>query len=396
LQFEIDKGIASKSVFKIACMTLKRLSGLFVLHRNGLEGGSSMSVIFIGTTGDRAGHSLLTWVLANRFAKNGLPLGFFKPFCTQPVLREDTWTDSDAYLFKTVLGLPEPLDELCPYLIPEEGLHHEDKGALLREIQSRVLTLLQKKEHLLLMGSRQVFFEEGRPGLPDLSLVKSLEADFILIHRYRSPSSSIYSILSIHSLIKEAMKGIIINRVPEAEINRVTQEVVTPLIKKGIPITATLQEDPVLSYRPLRDVVAVLQGEILCGGAGLDRMVGGYTAGSGDLKGPIRLFKRVFNKVVLLQPSQPDQEEGPHNTPRPVAGIILTGGTRPAQTLIEAARKAQMPLILVSEDTFTMMDRLEKVPTPLSPDDMMKARHFTEMLERDGALDRLLEACARP
>jgi BioD-like phosphotransacetylase family protein len=191
------------------------------------------------------------------------------------------------------------------------------------------------------------------------------------------------------------MKGIIINRVPETEINRVTQEVVIPLTKKGIPITATLQEDPVLSYRPLRDVAAVLQGEILCGGAGLDRMVGGFTTGSGDLTGPLRLFKRVFNKVVLLQPSEADHEENPLK-PRPVAGIILTGGTRPAQTVIEAAEKANMPLILVSEDTFTMMDRLEKVPPPLSPDDRMKARYFTEMLDRDGALDRLLKACALP
>jgi BioD-like phosphotransacetylase family protein len=127
----------------------------------------------------------------------------------------------------------------------------------------------------------------------------------------------------------------------------------------------------------------------------LDRIVGGFTAGSADLYGPLRLFKRVFNKVVFLQPSQAGQEEPP-KTPRPVAGIILTRGSRPNQTIIEAAKKANMPLILVSEDTFTMMDRLEKAPPLLSPDDTEKARHFTRMLDRDGALDRLLTSCGVP
>lgn len=351
-----------------------------------------MSVIFIGTTGDRAGHSLLTWVLANRLRKSGLRPGLLKPFSTHPVFIEGVWTDSDAHLFKTVFDLPEPLDEICPYSMPEEGYHHQDKEAVLLDIQSRVLTLLKKKDHLLLMGSRQVFFEEGRSSLPDLSLVQSLGADFVLVHRYRSPSSSIYSILSIHALIKGAMKGIVINRVPEGEMNRVTQDVVTPLTRRGIPVTATLQEDPVLSYRRLRHVVDALQGEVLYGGPELDRMVGGFTVGSGDLNGSVRLFKRVFNKVVLLQPSQADQDESA-DAPRSVAGIVITGGKTPAQTVIEAARKANMPLILVAEDTFTMMDRLEKLTPQLSAGDIEKACHFTRLLDRDGALDRLLRAC---
>jgi hypothetical protein len=64
--------------------------------------------------------------------------------------------------------------------------------------------------------------------------------------------------------------------------------------------------------------------------------------------------------------------------------------------MIEAARKRNVPLILISEDRFTMMDSLEKAKPLLSPDDVAMAHQFAGMLDRDGALDRLLHDCGIP
>ena len=51
-----------------------------------------------------------------------------------------------------------------------------------------------------------------------------------------------------------------------------------------------------------------------------------------------------------------------------------------------------IPIILVKDDTFVAMERLEKSASALSPWDEDKVRHFTEMMDRDDALDRLLQS----
>ena len=115
------------------------------------------------------------------------------------------------------------------------------------------------------------------------------------------------------------------------------------------------------------------------------------TAGAADLKGDLALFKRVYNKIVLLDP-QPKQTkaEGPGETAR-VAGVVLTGDRKPAVQIVEAAKKAGIPLIMVNEDTFGTLERLEKSPSTLSPEDHNKVDLFTDLFNRKETLDRLLD-----
>jgi BioD-like phosphotransacetylase family protein len=76
-----------------------------------------MAFLFIGSTGDQAGHSLVTWAVARRLLEKGYSVGFFKPFGTCPVNLKGKGTDQDALLFKEVLNLSDPLERICPYLL---------------------------------------------------------------------------------------------------------------------------------------------------------------------------------------------------------------------------------------------------------------------------------------
>ena len=78
-----------------------------------------MTYLFLGSTGDQAGQSLISWAIARRLLENNIRTGFFKPIGTSPVQVNDTRTDRDAVLFKKVLNLPEPLEKICPYPDPD-------------------------------------------------------------------------------------------------------------------------------------------------------------------------------------------------------------------------------------------------------------------------------------
>ena len=167
-----------------------------------------MSFLFVGTTGDRAGHSLFTWTMARRLVEKGLTVGFIKPFGSHPVHTQGLWTDPDSLLFKRVLKLPEPPGRLCPYPRPEGTWGQKGADEIIGEVRSLAEELSAGKDVLLIMGSRHVFFDDASCGVSDILLNINLEADFVLIDRYRRTQTSIYSILSVSSLLKDRLKGV--------------------------------------------------------------------------------------------------------------------------------------------------------------------------------------------
>ncbi|RJR50146.1 MAG: phosphotransacetylase family protein [Desulfobacteraceae bacterium] len=348
-----------------------------------------MSFLFVGSTGDNAGHTLLTWAILRRLTKIGLRVGFMKPFGTRPTQVDGQWTDQDAVLFKEVLGLSEPLGEICPFPNPRCDGNETETIDFVEDLKRSIEALSKDKDVLVIMGSRHIFFDEPSRPLPDISLVPLLGADFVLIHRHRQISKSLYSILSVCSLLRENMRGIIFNRVPPDAVDLLRERVLPSLVQKGVPALAALPEDPFLSFRSLREIKEVLCGEVLCGEQGLERPVASMTVGSHDLPLDLMLFKRVYNKIVLLSHREMEEGDAEMNS-RPLAGILITGGRHPAAQLIEAARKESIPLVLIKDDTFAALERLEQNPSVLSKRDEMKIRRFTELLDRENGLDSLI------
>jgi len=351
-----------------------------------------MSFLFIGSTGNLAGHSLLTWAIAGRLIEKGLRVGFMKPFGTHPVRVDGQRTDHDVLLFNDVLNLQEPPERLCPYQASDEAVKQKNPREILDEFKGLAQELSLGKDILLIMGSRQVFFDEFSRYVSDVDIVQALQADLILVNRYQDISKSIYSILSVISLLKERVKGIIINRVPPEKMEEIANVVIPSLPLKGVHVTVALPEDPVLAFQSLGEIKDILGGDVLWGGEYLRQPVGGMTVGSTDLQGELRLFKRAYNKIILLKPPSSDDGIAAPSAPRHVAGILLTGGRNPATQLLKAAEAANIPLLSVEADTFDALERIKQSTPLLSPGDEFKVRHFTELMDRVGALDKLLKS----
>jgi len=347
-----------------------------------------MSFLFVGSTGDRAGHSLIAWAIARRLVEKGMTVGFIKPFGTDPVHVHGQWTDQDAFLFKQSLNLSEPLERICPYPVSDETWRRKGNDELIEDLKTLAGEVSDGKDIVLILGSKHMFFDDAACPVPDVTLIPELNAEFVLVHRYRKASKAIYSILSVSSLLREKIKGIFLNRVPAESITEIQTHLVPSLRAKGIPIFAALPEDPVLSFRSLREVGEVLEGQWLWGEE-LGRPVGGMTVGATDLTEGLLLFKRAYNKIILLEPTTNSVDAA---TRRPVVGIVLTGGRSPAPPLLQAAKRANLALLLVKQDTFPALERLEQSTSHLSPGDDVKVRHILELMAHEGALDRLLES----
>ena len=334
--------------------------------------------------------SLLTWAITQRLVEKGLNVAFMKPFGTQSVRVDGVWTDSDAFLLKEALNLQEPFERICPYLVSEDSWREKEKALIIEELRCLAQELSSKNDILVIMGNQHIFFDESLCPVPDTSLINALQSDTILVNRYQQPSSSLYSILSVFSLLKERLKSVLLNRVSPEILEDITDRIIPSLSHRGVPIMTAVPEDPVLSFQTLGDIKETLGGKILYEEESLGKPIGGITVSSADLEGELLIFRRVYNKIILLEPSSPDMEAGA--SPRAVAGILLTGGRTPPPQAVKACEEAHVPLILVEEDTFSTQERLEQHPPRLSPKDEIKMLHFTELLDCNGALDTLLQS----
>jgi uncharacterized protein len=344
-----------------------------------------MSNIYISSTGDHAGQSLIAWTIARRLHERGIIPGFFKPFGTGRIWIDDVWTDPDAFLFKKLLNIKEPLEMICPYADSESAeKEHKPKDVLSDIVRSAEL-FRSERDVLLIMGSKHIFFDETLNALPDISVMSEVNANLILVHRYQKLSATLYSILSVHSLLREKVKGIIINRVPPDKIDEVKRQIIPALHDKGILNILFIPEDPALSFRRVGEVCNTLNGKLVLGEDLLGNPVERMSVGATNLHGDLSIFKRVYNKIVLLGPCN---ECG-------VSGIIMTGNREPGEQLLDAVKNANVPLIIIKEDSLDALERLESTMPSLSPDDEDKVIRFTEMMNQDGSLDKLVDSLVK-
>lgn len=349
-----------------------------------------MGCLFLGSTGDHAGQTLFTWALSRRLLEKGLKVSFFKPFATHPVESGGSWSDRDALFFKEALDLQAPLDTICPFVLTGTSLMDSSPEGIIDQIATTVKRISSEVDLLLIMGFKDIFFDDMSHPVSDTSLINALGADLLLLTRYQEASTAIYSILSICSLLRERVKGIVLNRVPPEKLELIRGQFLPFLVQKGVPISACLPEDPILACRSLREVLEVVEGELLLGEERLELPVAGMTVGSVDLDGGLVVFKRVYNKVVLVGPQTMETGVDGASGTRSVVGILLTSHRMPPPVVMDSARRAGIALALVKGDTFATLDRLQRSAPSLSPADQGKLRRFTELLDQDQALDTLI------
>jgi hypothetical protein len=349
-----------------------------------------MHSIFIGSTGNQPGQTIVAWALAEKLKEKGLKVGFFKPYGLLPPAPDsppEMSCDGDVLLLKEVLKLTEEGRTLCPVMMSENSLG-EVSGSMGEDLLQRIDAAFREASHgkdaVLIMGAKEIFFGGELSLLSDSALVKRLDAAVLLADRYQRDNLTFYSILSLNSFLEGRVKAAILNHVPPDRLDHVQSRVIPFLREKGLKAAGAVPEDPLLSAFTVADLAEWTGGEILCCPEKAGEWIVSFTIGSRMLEGPLALFKQVYNKIILVRLG--GGETGP------VGGILLTGGKAPGDLLLRRAVEQALPLVLVATDTFQTMERLEKARPALGTRDDYKVRRFLSLLDRDPQAENWVEA----
>ena len=235
--------------------------------------------------------------------------------------------------------------------------------------------------HAALLGAPAIIVSEGGVGRPIDEIV--LNASHFASHGVR-------------------VAGAIVNKVDLDAQPGIVQTLERGLAIHDIPLLGVLPYRPILSNPTLAMILEGVHGETVHPGPDLDRVIGGVKIGAME---PAHMLERIQPDTLVIVPG--DREDviltltTAHLTggleadggPRGAAlGLVLTGGYRPRQAVLDAIRRANLFASIVPDDTYVVASEVHDLLVKTHSADAGKIEMIKALVWEHLQIDRVLEA----
>ena len=316
--------------------------------------------LYIGSSAPYSGKTILSLGLGNRFREEGVRISYFKPLGRTPSMIKGVLTDEDAIYLKDALGLEEPLDSICPVVLTQDLINQVLQGenlGLLPKIQGAYQKIGEGKDLVLVGGNGRFHFGEFL-GISGFQVVESLDLKVLLVDPYKG-EESFDDILSIQEKLKERLLGVVLNRVPYHRLEEV-QEIAAPFLKKrGIALLGICPFDRLLSSMTINQLHEILKGQVLCCEEKMEETIETFTIGAMSVENALNYFRKIHHKAVITGGSRADIQLAALETS--TRCLVLTGDQMPSDMILDKAKSVGVPVLLVKEDTLTVVEKFESM-----------------------------------
>jgi BioD-like phosphotransacetylase family protein len=350
-----------------------------------------MIPIYIASNTPYAGRTLVSLGLALKLREMGYDVGYLKPLGTIPVKTGKEVHDADALFIKEVLDLQEPLEVISPFVLDYESQTRLLAGEL-KEIRKQVMAAFRtlKKKDFVIIGGAGDLFEGSLAGLDALSLSEEMKARVLLVEPWRGEVSA-DTVFGCSKLLGERFAGAVLNKIPEAAVAHVKGTLKPFLAKKGATVFGVFPKDRFLESVTVRQLNEILNGTVLCCEDRLDEHVEHFLIGAMDVDSALNYFRRTPNKAVITGAHRSDIQLAAMETSTKC--IIITGGFQTNDVVLGKARATGTPIISVSDDTFSTIDKIELRMGKTSIREKKKVERAKQLLDAEfdmfGFLNRL-------
>ncbi len=324
--------------------------------------------IFVTTTDSNSGKSLVSLGLLRLMLTKSNKVGYFRPIINTKGPNDlDEHTNTAISFFNLNMAYEES------YVYTQQEivalLSNGKEEEIIQTIISRYKALEKKFDYLLIEGTD--FSGEGGFTEADVNVMISnnLDAPVIIVGagNGRKKKEFLNTLQITYNKFVEkdvAVVGIIANKTEADEVDFIKNK-----LKKVVPKEVHVDIIPknnFLANPTVREVVLSLKGKILFGSHFIDNSIGSFTTGAMQLRNYLTRIKD--NSLIITPGDRADiilgalQANASSNYPK-VAGIILTGGLIPENSIIKLIEGVQstVPIISVEENTFDVSNKIGAV-----------------------------------
>jgi BioD-like phosphotransacetylase family protein len=308
----------------------------------------------------------------------GGKIGYIKPFGERVLYHRKRLLDYDAALITNIFRMDDDPEEMSI------GFHHAKLMFMIDEAATRekIYDLIEKFGK----GKDLFFIEAGR----DIAYGSAVHLDAVSLAQYADANLVVVvsgdedQILDDVFFLKRCgctqnshFQGVIINKVPNAAEFAETR---LPKIKElGINVLGIIPYSAELPLFTVSYLADRLFAKIITGESQLCRPVKaiiiGAMSASSALKHP--LFQEE-HKVVITSGDRSDMIVAALGSK--VSAVILSNNIMPSANLVAKASKLEIPLLLVSADTYTVAKQIDSMESLLTKDDADKIALIEQLI----------------
>jgi BioD-like phosphotransacetylase family protein len=378
-----------------------------------------MRHLYLAATGQNRGKTTAALGLLDLFLTRGLRTGFMKPVGQRTVIEDGQPADEDAVLMKTVFGLPEAYADMSPVHIPRGFTKAYIAGEVVDDLPARIV-----EAHRAFAGHDIVLIEgTGHAGvgavigLSNATVAALLGVPAIIISEggVGRPIDEIVLNASHFAAHGVEVAGAIVNKVDLEAQPGITRTLERGLANHAIPLLGVLPVRPILSNPTLEMIQEGVRGDLLHPGPDLERVIDGVAIGAME---PRHMLERVGPGTLVIVPgdredvirtlttahlmgsprrgsgtdalpgADPDDHLRGHEGA--ALGLVLTGGYRPREAVVDAIRAADLFATLVPEDTYTVASEVHDLLVKTHAADREKIELIKALVASMLDVDRIL------
>ncbi|MEO1146907.1 MAG: phosphotransacetylase family protein [Cyanobacteria bacterium J06638_22] len=344
--------------------------------------------LLIGSTEAYSGKSAVILGIAHQLQAQAVGISYGKPIGTCPSEQGDC-LDEDVQFITQTLKLPaehvSPTLLLLTPQVVQRRITQQDTTDYRVRLQEEAI--VQGVDLSILEGPGDL--NEGclfSLSLPQMA--EDLDANVLLVSRY-SPILLVDALLSAQQRLGDRLMGIVINDVPQDQIQQVESEVRTFLEDSGIPVLAILPHSEILRSVSVAELVHQLQAEVLCCGDRTDLLVESLKIGAMNVNSALKYFRKAHNMAVVTGGDRTDLQLAALETSTHC--LILTGHIPPQKTILSRAEELEIPILAVDLDTISTVEIIEQAFGKVRLQEPVKAENMCQLVAETLDSDRLLQ-----
>jgi len=335
------------------------------------------------------GKTVLIYGLLKKLSLEGFKVGYFKPISKARYrIPSMKFIDPDVVAIKDALGLQEPIEILSPIVITRNTIELKNElDKIKKTIIDSYNSIAEGKDFVVIEGypTPEIL---SSIGLSIAELAKLLNSKPILMinAKDRDIVDEIVDKIQLFKCFFEfhnyKLDGVIINNVPIYYIERVN-DILIPTIKEiGLNIYGVIPEKPRLLAPTVRDIVELLNAEVLENKERLNNIVEDIVVGAMAPSAALRWFRRAVNAAIVTGGDRTDLIITALETKPSV--VILTGNLYPDISVLIKAREVDVPILLTSYDTYTTVEKLREVQSIVTADSIKtKESYIIETVDKE-------------
>lgn len=355
--------------------------------------------IFLAATGQNRGKTTVSLGLIAAVLSRGHRLGFLKPVGQRYLVVDGTRADEDAVLVRDVFGLTDALNDMSPVTLPRhfttDFVMGRITGDLARDVTDAYHRVAEGKDLVIIEGTGHAGVG-AVVGLSNARAAAMLDAPVIIVSEggVGRPIDEIALNCALFARHGVRVAGAIVNKVDVGARPELREVLERGLTQQGVELLGCLPYSELLANPSLELIVTHLDGELLSGAATPGQTIGEVAIGAMQAGHAMELLR---DRVLLITPG--DREDlvlasiaaNRASPERPkVIGMILTGGFRPSQAVLDELRASGLFALLVETDTYRTARAVDEILVKTHPTDTEKIATIIDLVAGSLDVDALL------